>query len=285
LRTVGVSAALIAVAVLATGCLGTRSDEQNPNPNAQGNTPGQNGAGQFAQYGAQSTQNAYGQVQQPQAAPAAQPGQYNPQAAPGAPPAQAAPQGPFGALPQFQLPGFPAMGPASQSQPSNNGAQPQGQPQQGGAQPGPFGGLPGPGQPSTGSATPIDPNVASVATVPLMAYAIQEAPNMNREGGIIAGQFREGQTLEQPMQLAPNKCYTVLAVGAGPQEVDISIVAVTPIPASSPVLASDNTTGPNASLGGRGNCYRWQAPIGINAKFVVKSTRGMGIIAAQLYSK
>lgn len=281
MRTVGVSAAIVAFAVLATGCLGTRSDEQNPNPNAQGNTPGQNGAGQFAQYGAQSTQNAYGQVQPPQAAPAAQPGQYNPQAAPGAPPAQAAPQGPFGALPQFQLPGFPAMNGASQP---NNGAQPQGTPHQG-AQPGPFGGLPGPGQPSTGSATPIDPNVASVATVPLMAYAIQEAPNMNREGGVIAGQFREGQTLEQPMQLAPNKCYTVLAVGAGPQEVDISIVAVTPIPASSPVLASDNTTGPNAALGGRGNCYRWQAPIGINAKYVVKSTRGLGIIAAQLYSK
>ncbi len=281
MRTVGVSAAIVAFAVLATGCLGTRSDEQNPNPNAQGNTPGQNGAGQFAQYGAQPTNNAYGQpVQQPQAA--AQPGQYAPQAAPGAPPAQAAPQGPFGSMPQFQLPGFPAMGGASQ--PNNNGAQPQGAPQQG-AQPGPFGGFPGPGQPSTGSATPIDPNLASAATVPLMAYALQEAPNMNREGGVIAGQFREGQTLEQPMQLAPNKCYTVLAVGVGPQEVDISIVAVTPIPASSPVLASDNTNGPNAALGGRGNCYRWQAPIGINAKYVVKSTRGLGLIAAQLYSK
>jgi hypothetical protein len=266
--------------VLTTGCLGTRSDEQNPNPNAQGNTPGQNGAGQFAQYGAQPMNNAYGQpVQQPQAAPA-QPGQYVPTQGAAAP--QAAPQGPFANMPQLQLPGFPAMGQAQQ--PSSNGAQPQGQQQQG-AQPGPFGGLPGVGQPSTGSATPIDPNVASVATVPLMAYALQEAPNMNREGGVIAGQFREGQTLEQPMQLSPNKCYTVLAVGVGPQEVDISIVAVTPIPASSPVLASDNTTGPNASLGGRGNCYKWQAPIGINAKYVVKSTRGLGIIAAQLYSK
>jgi hypothetical protein len=275
LRTVGVSAALVAVAVLATGCLGTRSDEQNPNPNAQGNTPGQNGAGQFAQYGAQQTNNAYGQpMQQPQAAPVAQPGQYMPQqAAPGAPPPQAAPQGPFGSLPQIQLPGFPGL----------PGAQPTNGAQQNGAQ---QGGQPGGiGQPSTGSATPIDPNLASAATVPLMAYALQEAPNMNREGGVIAGQFREGQTLEQPMQLAPNKCYTVLAVGVGPQEVDISIVAVTPIPSTSPVLASDNTTGPNAALGGRGNCYRWQAPIGINAKYVVKSTRGLGLIAAQLYSK
>jgi hypothetical protein len=277
LRTLGYSGAIVAVAALVTGCLGTHSDEQNPNPNAQGNTPGQSGGGQFAQYGAQNAYGAQG-VQQPQAAPA-QPGQYQ---APGAAPAPQA-AGPFGNLQLPQFPGFAMPGAAPANAPANNGAQPNSGPAPGGggAIPGPF----GPGQASTGSATPIDPNVASVATVPLMAYAVQEAPNMNREGGVIAGQFREGQTLEQPFQLAPNKCYTVLAVGVGPQEVDISIVAVTPIPASSPVLASDNTTGPNAALGGRGNCYRWQAPIGINAKYVVKSTRGLGIIAAQLYSK
>jgi hypothetical protein len=283
LRTVGITSALVALAVLATGCLGTRSDEQNPNPNAQGNAPGAyNGAAPYAQYGAQPGMN--GQPGQPNNMPnmPAQPGQYAPpggaQPAPGgvpqaAPGGQAAPVGAFG-LPQLQIPGFPAPGGGTQPQPN---ATPQG----GGSQPG----IAAPGSPSTGAATPIDPNVASVATVPLMAFAIQEAPNMNREGGIIAGQFREGQTLEQPMQLSPNKCYSVLAVGAGPQEVDISIVAVTPIPSTSPVLASDSTNGPNASLGGRGNCYRWQAPIGINAKYVVKSTRGMGIIAAQLYSK
>ena len=159
--------------------------------------------------------------------------------------------------------------------------------QQQGGQPGPFGGMPGPGQPSTGSATPIDPNVASVATVPLMAYAIQEAPNMNREGGVIAGQFREGQTLEQPFQLAPNKCAsTVLAVGVGPQEVDIlSIVAVTPIPSTSPVLSSsDNTTGPNAALGGRGRLLLL-ASADRNQCEVRRQVdaRPRAIIAAQLY--
>ncbi|HEY4116542.1 MAG TPA: hypothetical protein VGM56_01750 [Byssovorax sp.] len=247
------------------------------------NVPQNTNQGQFANGGQMGTAGQPGTApyaanpaQQPQngAVPGAQPA-----AAPGFP---ALPVSfPFpGAQPAQQPSQAPAQG-ASQPQ-ANNGAFPipnvawpfpgaQGSPQQQGG--------------SAGAATPIDPNVASVATVPLMAYAVQEAPNMNREGGTIAGQFREGQTLEQPFQLAPNKCYTVLAVGAGVLETDISIVAVTPIPAQSPVLANDNTSGPNASLGGRGNCYRWQAPIGINAKFVVRATRGMGIIAAQMYAK
>ncbi len=77
---------------------------------------------------------------------------------------------------------------------------------------------------------------------------------------------------------------TVLAVSAGIQQVDIELVALTPLP-TSPTLARSNTTGSNASLGGRGNCFKWSAPVGINAKYVVKATRGQGIAAAQLYSK
>ena len=78
---------------------------------------------------------------------------------------------------------------------------------------------------------------------------------------------------------------TVLAVGAGIQEVDITMVASTPLPGMSPVLAQDSGSGSNASLGGKGQCFKWGAPFGINAKFVVKATRGAGIAAAQLYSK
>jgi hypothetical protein len=149
------------------------------------------------------------------------------------------------------------------------------------------GGNPAPA-PSNGSAGPaqqIDPTLAGVATVPLMAFAQQQAPGMQREGNVLAGQFKDGQTLEQAFQMLPNKCYTVLAVGAGPQEVDIQLVALTPVPNMSPTLAQDSGTGSSASLGGGGNCFKWNAPFGINAKFVVKSTRGSGVIASQLYSK
>src|SRR5262249_33085207 len=144
---------------------------------------------------------------------------------------------------------------------------------------------PGAGSPSSGSATAIDPNLASVATVPLMAFSQQEAPGMTREGGVVAGQFKEGQTLEQPMQLMPGKCYTLLPVGAGIQEVDLPIVAVTPIPQASGVLAQDQGSGSSASLGGKGQCFKWGMPFGINAKYVIKATRGAGIAAGQLYSK
>ena len=137
---------------------------------------------------------------------------------------------------------------------------------------------------SSGAATPIDPNLASVATVPLMAYAQQEAPNMGRDGNLVAGNFLEGQTLEQPFTLSPGKCYTVLAVGAGMSQVDLSIVAVTPLPQGSGVLATARGTS-NASLGGRGSCYKWDFPVAINAKYVVRATHGRGLAAAQLYSK
>jgi hypothetical protein len=83
----------------------------------------------------------------------------------------------------------------------------------------------------------------------------------------------------------PGKCYTVLAVGVGVQEVDISLVAVTPIPQASGVLAQDQGSGASSSLGGRGNCFKWSFPVGINAKYVIKATRGQGLIASQLYSK
>jgi hypothetical protein len=134
-------------------------------------------------------------------------------------------------------------------------------------------------------ASPIDPNLASVATGPLWAMAQQEAPGMQREGGVIAGQFQEGQVLEQSFQLTAGKCYTVLAVGAGISEMDISIMLSSSLPGINPVLAQDSGAGSNASLGGRGNCYRWSAPVGAPAKFVMKATRGAGIAAGQLFVK
>ncbi len=138
--------------------------------------------------------------------------------------------------------------------------------------------------PSSGAATPMDPNLASVATVPLMGFAQQEAPGMTREGNLVAGNFKEGQTLEQPFQMLPGKCYTVLAVGAGISQLDVAIVAVTPVPQASGVIA-ETKGGTNAALGGRGNCFHWDLPVGINAKYVVRASRGQGLAAGQLYSK
>ena len=266
----------IASALLLSACIvgGCERQDQNQPPN-YANQPG---------YG----QPGYGQPGYGQPGPGyGQPGYQQPP--PGAPPG-AAP----GAQPQPQpLPGQPAPQPVpGQPAPQPVPGQPQPAPQPGQPAPGGFpfpfpgaGGSTGQSGSSAGSATPIDPNVASVATVPLVAFAQQEAPGMSREGPVAAAQFKEGQTMEQQFQILPGKCYTVLAVGAGIQEVDIQLIALTPVPGLNPTLAQDSGSGSNSSLGGRGNCYKWSAPVGIQAKYVVRATRGQGIAAAQLFSK
>ena len=301
------------VAVISAGCLDHQAgtDAQTP---GYANQPGygQQADGQPGATGA-APQPAYGQP--PGYAPQPGYGQptappYGPLPAPYAPPPQ--PQSPPYAPPPApssvpapswpSIPGFPSPAPSPPPPP----APPPGPPPQGttpapaptvpGGFPFPFpfplpgGGAPGqsgprPGQvPSSGAATPIDPNVAGVATLPLMAYSQQEAPGMNREGNLIAGNFKEGQTLEQAFQMLPGRCYTVLAVGAGITQIDLAIVAVTPIPQASGVLAQA-TGNANAALGGHGNCFRWELPVGINAKFVVHAARGQGVAAGQLYSR
>jgi hypothetical protein len=108
---------------------------------------------------------------------------------------------------------------------------------------------------------------------------------MARDGNVAAAQFQAGQILEVPFQMLPGKCYAVVAVGAGVQQIELSIALVTPVPNVNPTLAQSNAAGSTASVGGRGNCYKWTAMFGVNAKYVVRAMSGSGIIAAQLYSK
>jgi hypothetical protein len=116
--------------------------------------------------------------------------------------------------------------------------------------------------------------------------AASEAPGAKAEGGVLAGNFQEGQVLEQQLQLLPGKCYTVLSVGTGTiSEMDISLVLLTPVPGLSTVLAQDTGTGAKASLGGKGNCYKIATPFGVTAKWVMKATKGSGVAAGQLYVK
>ncbi len=312
---------LVALTLLAAsgavGCLDHPGSPDAQNP-GYGNQPGYGQQG-YAQPGAPqpgAPPQGYGQPgapppgYAPQAAPQYGPAPQpppgyappsSPQAPPPAsPPPQAAPPPGAGPSPLPGLPGFPAFpglpgfpSPAPAPSPSPQTPPPAPAPSAPGGLPFPFpfplpgAGAPGqsPGQvPSSGAATPIDPNVATVATVPLMAFSQQEAPGMNREGTLIAGNFKEGQTLEQAFQMLPGKCYTVLAVGAGISQVDLAIVAVTPLPQASGVLAQTSGT-TSASLRGRGNCFRWDLPVGINAKYVIRAARGMGVAAGQLYSR
>lgn len=184
-----------------------------------------------------------------------------------------------------------------------------GQYQQPGAQMGAQPGQPGYGQPATqsgygqpgatttapagttgtstasgGQASPIP--MAAMLSPAIQAMAASEVPGMQAEGQAFAGQFQEGQTLEQPINIQAGKCYSVLASGAGIQELDIQIVAQ-PLPNVPPVvLAQDNTTGSNATLGGKASgCWKNATPLSGPGKVILKATRGAGTAGAQVFVK
>ncbi len=93
--------------------------------------------------------------------------------------------------------------------------------------------------------------------------------------------------------LAPGKCYTAVAVGAGPgMQVDITMVATAPvpIPGFNPQFGSaagkPTPTGSQSVLGSKNNCIRLAlSPMPVQAKYVVTVSKGAGVVAAQLYSK
>lgn len=134
-------------------------------------------------------------------------------------------------------------------------------------------------------ATPIPPAMAAVATPMMQGVAGNEAKGMQPDGVSFAANFQQGQIFEQPFTVQANKCYTVVAVGINITELDLMIVADT-IPGQPPVqLAQDNTTGPQAVIGGGGACMRNPLPLGGPAKVVMRATGGAGIGVGQIFVK
>jgi hypothetical protein len=126
--------------------------------------------------------------------------------------------------------------------------------------------------------------MAGAATPILTAMAAAEVQGMTAEGGSFAAQFQTGQTFEQPFNMQGGKCYAVIGVGLGITELDIQIVAhQAPLPPV--VLSQDNTTGSNATLGGRGQCFKNPFPIGGPAKVIMRATAGAGVGVGQIYVK
>lgn len=132
-------------------------------------------------------------------------------------------------------------------------------------------------------ATPIAPAAAAIAAPLLKGLAQQETAGMREDGPAFAGQFQQGQVLEQPFQVQPGRCYTVVGIGVGITELDIELVIGQP--GLEYVAAIDQTTGPQAVLGGGQQCFKNLLPIGGPAKVRVKATGGTGVALAQIYSK
>jgi len=142
--------------------------------------------------------------------------------------------------------------------------------------------------PSGPQATPFDATAAAAATQLLAPLAAQRAPAGARPvGSVVAGQFQQGQELDQQIQMQPGRCYTVVGVGLpAVQNLDIELVPMVAIPGlSSPVIARDQTQSPNAVLGAKPNCFKWAAPFPAPVKVVVKVSSGQGVAAAQVFEK
>src|SRR5882724_123967 len=156
------------------------------------------------------------------------------------------------------------------------------------AAPGGLPGLPVATAASGPTATPLDPATAAAVTTliaPLAASAA--APGAKAVGAAIAGNFAQGQSLDQTVQMNPGKCYTIVGVGVPTiQNLDIQLVpsiAIPGLPAA--VVASDSTVGANAIVGQQPNCYKWALPMGGTMKVVMTVSQGQGMAAAQVFEK
>lgn len=131
-------------------------------------------------------------------------------------------------------------------------------------------------------ATPVDYAMAAQAA-PVMQYlARSHLPSGARQlAPPFAGQFAEGQILEQKMQLVAGKCYTVVGLALPPVE-ELNIELFAEADPRTPLLV-DDTQGPQAVLGSRDKCYL--STEGGPARLVLRVTKGQGVAAAQVYFK
>jgi hypothetical protein len=146
-----------------------------------------------------------------------------------------------------------------------------------------------------GTAQRIDPALAALAVAPVSQLARTDAPGMAPEaapqGTLMAANFQQGQTLESPVfNMVPGKCYSVVAAGAGIQQLDITMLVVTPLPGvQAPFGTTDKKPTPfgsTAVLGAKSNCVKLAlAPFPMQVKFVVVAAKGAGLAAVQLLSK
>jgi len=133
-------------------------------------------------------------------------------------------------------------------------------------------------------ATPIPPLLSANAGPMLRGLAQSEVAGMRSDGSGMAAQFQPGQIYEQTIQLQPGRCYAVVGVGLGITELDIELIIHQP-PAPEYVASRDQSTGPQAVLGGRKNCFKNPLPFPAPAKVRIRATSGAGVGMAQVFSR
>ncbi len=144
-------------------------------------------------------------------------------------------------------------------------------------------GLP-PVAPAGSPAQALDPAMAAPAQLVMDQLAQTDAPGAKPLGSPMVGMFQAGQQLESTITMQPGKCYTVIAaaVPGGISELNVQLAAAIP---PFPVIAQDQTTGPQAVVGKTPNCYKWALPFAGQTKVITTAAAGQGVAAVQVYEK
>lgn len=135
-------------------------------------------------------------------------------------------------------------------------------------------------------AAPVDVSMAASAA-PIIQYlsAAQIPAGAHSLGTPFAGQFAEGQVLEQRVQLTAGKCYTVVAAGIPPiEEVNLALYPATVAGHGPDAWAADKDKGPQAVLGRKTDCFK-ATDAQKDAVLVLSVEKGKGVAAAQVFEK
>ncbi|MFO0588786.1 MAG: hypothetical protein U0441_14645 [Polyangiaceae bacterium] len=143
-------------------------------------------------------------------------------------------------------------------------------------------------------AGPCDTVQLAALTTMFPARAKDEAPGMQPEGSPICNVLPEGQTATSEIfTLQQGYCYTVIGASLpAVTELDLQLIgqpaAGIPVPSLQAVtvpLMTDTTTGPNAVVGPKNDCYHYTLPVPATVRVTLKARAGGGPVAAQVYKK
>lgn len=124
--------------------------------------------------------------------------------------------------------------------------------------------------------------MADPAEAGLRAAAAQYAPGMSPEGQVAKANMTEGQHVGFVTNMDPSRCYTIIAYGAGVQDMDVNLLAP---PLYNFLAAQDGMAGPTAVIGASPKPMCPMIPMSVPWKIDLFAKRGGGSVAAQVYSK
>jgi hypothetical protein len=124
--------------------------------------------------------------------------------------------------------------------------------------------------------------VADPAEAGLRAAAAKYAPGMSPDGQVAKGNLTEGGHIGFVVNMDPSRCYTIVAYGAGMNDLDVNLLAP---PFYNFLAGQDGMAGPAAVIGATPKPMCPLLPMAVPYKIDLFAKAGGGQVAAQLYSK